>query len=101
MKIAYISNYRELSGYSSAARDYILAMDEVGLDILPRNINLTGNKLNKIPERLLELEYGHGPADVCILHTLPSFYEYCGNFKKTIGLFAWETSKLPSDWTRR
>lgn len=102
MKILYVSPYLDGSGYSKASIDYILAMDSVGLDVVPRPIKLN-NVYDKVPARLLELEAKPQlGCDVCIQHTLPSHWEYNGSYKN-IGLFAWETDRLPprSSWVEK
>lgn len=102
MKVLYIAPYLDGSGYSKAAIDYILAMDSVGLDVVPRPIKLN-NFYDKIPERILALEAkSQIGCDVCIQHTLPSHWEYNGSYKN-IGLFAWETDRLPprSSWLEK
>jgi hypothetical protein len=41
MKIAYLAPYRGNSGYSKAAIDYILALDSIGVTVVPRFIKMT------------------------------------------------------------
>ena len=55
MKVLYIAHYKEGTGWSQAAIDYILAMDSVGIDVACRNVSLTGANA-EVPKRLLELE---------------------------------------------
>lgn len=94
MKILYVSNYRNQSGYSEAARNYILAMDSVGLDVVPRHLNLLENTC-EIDDRIAELEQkSEKGCNVVIQHTLPSMMVYDGRFDKNIGLFAWESSNF-------
>lgn len=102
MKVLYVANYRNLSGYSQAAIGYILACDTVGIDIVPRHINLLPNKNHDLPSRVSELEK-KSPigCNVCIQHTIPDFMEYDGRFDKNIGIFAWEASLLPRKWVNK
>ena len=76
MKVLWISNWKESSGYSQASRDWILAADEVGLDIVPRALTITGSKA-EVPNRILELEKksAFGATHV-IYHTLPTYISY-------------------------
>ena len=100
-KVLYLAPYYDGTGYSSAAIDYILSMDKVGIDVVPRPIKL--NNLNdKIPQRILELEAKSDKGcDIVIQHCLPNMFHYNSNFKN-IGLFAWETSALPlNNWTEK
>lgn len=102
MKVLYLGVYRDGSGWSHAALDYILAMDSVGLDVVPRCIKFN-NLAPELPERILELE-SKSPvgADIFIQHTLPSMYERHGKFKKNIGIFCTETSNfISSGWHRK
>ena len=56
MNILYIGHYKEGSGWSQAAIDYILALDSIGENVVCRNITLTSDKVDNIPKRILELE---------------------------------------------
>lgn len=100
MRVLYVSNYRQQSGYSRAAREYILALDRVGVDVACRPLILGGPPA-EVPLRILELEENQGPADVVILHTLPQYYERTQP-AKTVGLFAWEAGSFGwSCWADR
>ena len=98
MKILYISNYGDGSGYANAATGYILSIDEIGLQIVPRRIQF--NDANQVHSRIQSLENNSVEnCDIVIQHTLPSYMDYNGNFKKNIALFAWETSNFKkSNW---
>ena len=102
-KVLFISNYKNLSGYSNAARSLILCMDAAGIDVVPRNINLT-NTFSEVPERILELEQKESRGcNINIQFTLPHFFEYDGNFDKSILMFCWETSHFRNIplWTEK
>lgn len=102
MKIAYLSNYKELTGYSYAARGYIKALNVVDdINLVCRNISIT-NKNDSFYDKSLYFEEVDESAtlkgvDVTILHTLPHFYKRA-NKCKTIGMVAWETSCVPKLW---
>lgn len=94
MKVLYIGNYRDGTGWSQAAINYIMAMDSVGIDIVPRFIKLN-NTDGEIPERIKELEAkSDRNCDVVIQHVLPHMLDYSGNFKKNIAMCAFETSNF-------
>ena len=38
MKILYIAHYKESSGWSVAAKEHILALDNAGIDVVSRNV---------------------------------------------------------------
>ena len=77
MKILYCGNYRENSGWAKAAQGYILALDSVGVDVVPRNISFKEGNF-EYPERIKELENkSDRGCDVIIQHTLPHLFHYC------------------------
>lgn len=94
MKILYIGHYKEGSGWSNAAIDYILALDSIGIDVVCRNIKLTANEFN-IPERILELESKSlNNIDYCIQHVLPHHLVSTQKFKKNIAFFVTESNTI-------
>jgi len=96
MKVAYFSNYREMSGYSNAAKGYIKALrtrDEI--DLVVRNVQVIAD--GKMSEAYPEEEKNLQGVDISIFHTLPDFYCKTGA-KKNVGFYAWETSKVPNKW---
>ena len=52
MKVLYISNYKDGTGWGNAATDYILAMDSVGIDVVCRSISFNGERVKCILEYL-------------------------------------------------
>lgn len=97
-KVLYIGHYRETGGWARAARDYILALDACGVDVVCRAVKL-GLPTENVPERILELEnksaYG---CNICIQHVLPHHF-VSGPFDKNIGLYATETHNFSrSGW---
>lgn len=94
MKILYIGHYKENSGWSQAAIDYILALDSIGLDVVCRNIKLT-NSNPEIPQKILELELKDiNNVDYCIQHVLPHHLVATTKFKKNISYFVGETNAI-------
>lgn len=94
MKVLFISHHREATGFGEANRRLILAMDSVGIDVVPRPIML-GNATNHIEDRIKELENKSDKnCDVCIQYVLPHHMEYNGKFKKCIGVFMSEHNGL-------
>lgn len=93
MKILYVGHYNESSGWGQVARDYILALDRVGIDVVPRSIDL-GLANFKVPNRIKELEFGDpSDSEVIIQHVLPHYMRYDSKFKN-IGLFEIETKNI-------
>ena len=100
MKVLYISNYKDGTGWGNAATDYILAMDSVGIDVVCRSISFNGGK-GEVHPRILELERKSiRHSNVCIQHLLPHMLDYNGRFEKNISLYESETSNFKSSrWT--
>ena len=96
MKIAYLAPYRDKGGYATAAKSYILALDKVGAEVVPRPIKMTPGD-GYVPDRIDHLEKGDlKNVDVLIQHNLPSEFSYQGGVQN-VGMFAYETDGFP--WT--
>ena len=94
MKILYIAHYKESSGWSVAAKEHILALDNAGIDVVCRNVTLTQDNPNIHP-RLLELEKKDSSGcDVCIQHVLPHHLVGSKAFRKNIAYFVSESTSL-------
>jgi glycosyltransferase involved in cell wall biosynthesis len=93
MKILYIGHYKEFGGWSQAAKDYVLALDSIGVDVVCRNVTLTQDR--KISGRLKELEDKNTDGcDICIQHVLPHHLVKTNNFKKNIAYLASESTSI-------
>lgn len=98
MKVLYIAHYKEGTGWSKAAIDYILALDSAGVDVVCRNIKLTKTEPT-IPRKILELESKSlSGIDYCIQHVLPHHLVGSNKFKKNIAYFVAESSIKYSGW---
>ena len=86
MKILYIGNYRDGTGWANACAGNILALDAAGVDVVPRAISFETQDKN-YPTRIVELEKQHKnrssncDCDVVIQHTLPHLYCYNSSYK--------------------
>lgn len=102
MKVLYVGYYKEGTGWARAAQEYILALDAVGINVVPRCIKLN-SAIPEIPARIVELEKkSDKDCDIVIQHLLPYHMEYNGNFKKCIGIYESETTNFKdSGWTNR
>tara|TARA_Y100000296_G_C5163346_1_gene253157 strand:- start:95 stop:1201 length:1107 start_codon:yes stop_codon:yes gene_type:complete len=90
MKVLYVGNYRDGTGWGNACANNILALDSVGVNVVPRAITFNGSKQTQ-SQRIAELEgQSEAGADVCIQHTLPNLYSYNAKLKN-IGIFYTET----------
>lgn len=98
MKVLYIGHYKDGTGWGDAAKNNILALHEVGINVVPRAIsyNNQDSETNEIISKLEE--NSTDGCDVCIQHTLPSNYVYDSRFKN-IGYLASESSDfISSGW---
>ena len=93
MKVLYINNYKDGTGWANAGINNILALDAAGVEVVPRAVTFNSTK-GECPSRITELEDNSiNDCDVCIQHTLPHLYSYDGNFRN-IGFFATESSNF-------
>lgn len=101
LKVLYLSNFRDLTGWGRAGLDNILALDSVGVDVVCRPLVFTNDFTP--PKRILELEAKSSKnCDVVIQHALPHQMDFHGAFKKNIGIYATETSHFQnSSWADR
>lgn len=102
MKVLFISHYLDGTGWAKAAQEWILALDAVGVDVVPRPVKLNNNH-PEIPLKIRELEHKSSKnCDICIQNVLPHLMDYNGNFKKNIGIFFADTDCIGySGWPQR
>ena len=92
MKVLFLGPYRDGTGWGHAAIEYILALDEAGVEVVPRAIKLNDREV-ELPERILELEErSDADCNIVIQNILPHMFDYDGNFEKNIGLIFTEVS---------
>ena len=96
MKVLFISNFFDGTGYSQAAIDWALALDTVGVDVVVRNIKLNQNVVMP-PERILELQdKDDRNCDFVIQYTLPHLMSYNRAAGVNVAMFDYETSNFRS-----
>lgn len=102
MKVLWVGNYQEASGWSQAGRDYILSLDAAGVNVVPRPLLIT-NSQGEVPERIKQLEQQSSQGCECVIqHTVPHLYDFNSRFKKNIGLYVTETSHFKrTTWASR
>ena len=94
MRVLYLGHYKEGTGWAHASIDAILAMDSVGIDVVPRHISLTGVE-HDVPKRILELEKKSVKGcEYCIQHLLPHHVVGTDSFKKNVVRFEGETLNI-------
>ena len=93
MKVLFAGPYKDNSGWAHAAQEYILALDAVGIDVVPRAIKLNLQVNPPIPQTITELESkSDRGCDVIIQNILPHMFDFDGRFKQNVGLIFTETS---------
>ena len=91
MKVLYINNYKDGTGWSSAGINNILALDSAGVEVVPRAITFV-EEHHDYPERIKELQSASADGcTVCVQHTLPHLYSYDYRYKN-IGYLPVESS---------
>ncbi len=103
-KILYIAPVRDFSGYATAARGYIQALDKAGADIVTRPIRYdqadpgTDYQCTEREKELLKKPLTD--IDVVIQHTTPNEARPTKN-KVNIAIVAWETTRIPAYWVEK
>ena len=94
MKVVWFSHHREAGGWAQASCRSILALDSVGVEVVPVNVSLTGAN-NDVPERIAELEKNSADdADYCVQNILPHHMVSTDQYKKNIGYFVTEYNTI-------
>jgi len=99
MKVAYLSVYRDGTGYANQAIHNMLAMEAGGIDVVARAIKLSPHSNHELAKRVEHLERKTTDnVDVVVQHVLPHQFEYKAGVKN-IGMFDWETTHFSrSNW---
>ncbi len=96
-KVLYVGPLKDFSGYASASRDYVMALDSVGVPLVTRALRYDGG--DYVPSkrmRDLENESLQG-VEIVLQHTTPNEQEpRAGKFN--VGAFCWETDRIPQVW---
>ena len=100
-KVLIVNHGLEMTGYGRACRNYAMALNSSGLDVVLRCIR--PNKNNPViklsPELDVCLNKDIEGCEIVINHILPHYLEYNGNFKKNIAIFITETENYwQSGW---
>lgn len=99
MKLAYLSVYRDGTGYANQAIHNMLALEAGGIDVVARAIKLSPSSNHELAKSVEHLEDKNtDDVDVVIQHVLPNQFEYKAGIKN-IGMFDWETTHFSrSNW---
>jgi len=93
MKVLYLGHYADHTGWGNAALENIIAMNRVGIDVVPRRLSYKNNyETIDLPQEVLELEKKDlSGVDTCIQHTLPTNYFYYAGKSKIRNICMYET----------
>lgn len=95
MKVMYIGNYKDGTGWGNAALHNIRAMNSVGIDVIPRAVSYSSSYDNDCPQDILELEKkSPKDIDVCIQHVLPTDFVYSTPNLKCKNVCMFETENV-------
>lgn len=84
MKVLYIGNFYDDTGWSKHNNECVLALNAAGVDVVPRNIKLN-NVHGHSPAKVIELEQkSDRGSDIVIQNVLPHMSKYYGGIKNII-----------------
>jgi glycosyltransferase involved in cell wall biosynthesis len=92
------------SGYSDAARNYVMALSHQGLgvEVVPLNFEKFKSDHGKVGQWVKNMVCHNPTADIQIVHTVPEVFEQFMDMNKyTIGYTAWETDRMPGKWVEK
>lgn len=103
-KILYIAPVKDFSGYAMAARGYVRALDQAGVDITVRAIRYDqadpGSSYQCTQRERELLRKPLNDIDVVIQHTTPNEMRPAEG-KVNIAIVAWETTRIPEYWVEK
>lgn len=99
MKVAYLSVYKDGTGYAHQAINNMLAIEAGGIDVVARAVRLSQAPNHELAAKVKHLEQKTTDCvDVVIQHVLPHMFEYKAGVKN-VGMLCWETSHFSrSNW---
>jgi len=89
-KVLFIGHYRQASGIGQSARDYMRALEYVGIEVIARPFLLNGTRY-QVEDDIIKMESRIDTPDYCIQYVLPHHLSYNGKCKKNIAIFCYET----------
>lgn len=99
--VKYTGPWGDYSGMGEANRNYVMALDKVGVDVLPeRTIHVKDiADYGRGFKRCYDLSKKSPDYLVKIIHTTPDLIlQHIEPLKYHIGHFFWETDKIPTAW---
>ncbi len=99
-KALFIGPLRDFSGYASASRDYVRALNDAGLHLVTRDLRYDGGNYERNHLEKHLAKRSAQDVDIIIQQTTPNEMEPkegCFN----VGVFCWETDRLPDLWVHQ
>lgn len=100
-KAVFVGPLRDFSGYASAARNYVRALNDAGgISLVTRDLRYDGGKYkrNDLERHLAKKDTQN--VNIVIQQTTPNEMEPkegCFN----VGVFCWETDRIPDEWVHQ
>lgn len=99
-RILFAGPLKDFSGYASASRNYVRALDLAGADVVTRDLRYDGGNYQRTPrEEELSLKSPKG-CNIFIQQTTPNEMEPHKDMFN-VGAFCWETDKLSTQWVEQ
>jgi glycosyltransferase involved in cell wall biosynthesis len=101
LKVIYTGAIFDISGYSVAARNNIMALDTAGVtvEVVPLSFEKFKTSTGKLESRIRNMISRTPTAGVQIIHTVPTMFDkFLSLGKYNIGYTTWETNRLPKHW---
>lgn len=99
MKVLYIGNYKDGTGWGNAAMGNILAMQSAGIDVVARPVTYNVSEDTEVCQGIISAESNSiDDCDVVVQHVLPNYYSYNGDYRN-VGYLDIESSNIrPTSW---
>jgi len=100
VKILYVAPLRDFSGYASASRDYVRALDSIGAHVTTRDLIYDGGNYERDRRESELANRAIDNVEILIQQTTPNEMEPMpGVFN--VGAFCWETDTIPQLWVQQ
>lgn len=99
-KTLFVGPLRDFSGYASASRDYVRALNDSGLRLVTRDLRYDGGKYERNHFEKTVASRDVQNVNIVIQQTTPNEMhpkEGCFN----VGVFCWETDRIPELWVKQ
>lgn len=99
-KVLFVGPLKDFSGYASASRDYVRALNDAGVSLATRDLVYDGGKYKKNAlEQTIASRSAQG-VNIVVQQTTPNEMEpKSGCFN--VGVFCWETDRIPEPWVKQ